>query len=62
MTDKSKENIKVNSLVENILKNIIMANNHVIKFGDSSFFDYYDVESCEKKQNMEWIFNFYFNL
>ena len=55
VTDKSKENIKVKSLVENILKNIIMANNHVIKFGDSSFYDYYDVESCGfKKKSKIW--------
>ena len=32
VTDKSKDNIKVKNLVENILKSIIMANNHVIKF------------------------------
>ena len=49
--DKSKESIKIKNFVENILKNIIMANNHVIKFGDSTFFDYYDVESCGFKKN-----------
>ena len=55
VTDKSKENIKIKILVENILKNIIMANNHVIKFGDSSFYDYYDVESCGfKKKSKIW--------
>ena len=53
--NKSKENIKVKSLVEYILKNIIMANNHVIKFGDSTFFDYYDIESCGfKKKSKIW--------
>ena len=48
--DKSKENIKIKNFVENILKNIIMANNHVIKFGDSTFFDYYDIETCGFKR------------
>ena len=48
--DKSKENIKVKNLAENILKSIIMANNHVIKFGDSTFYDYYDIESCGFKK------------
>ena len=48
--DKSKENIKIKNLVENILKYIIMANNHVIKFGDSTFYDYYDIESCGFKK------------
>ena len=27
-----------------------MANNHVIKFGDSTFYDYYDIESCGLKK------------
>ena len=55
VTDKSKDNIKVKNFVENILKSIIMANNHVIKFGDSSFFDYYDIESCGfKKKSKIW--------
>ena len=48
--NKSKEDIRIKIFVENILKNIISANNHVIKFGDSSFFDYYDVESCPFKK------------
>ena len=48
--DRSKENIKIKNFVENILKSIIMANNHVIKFGDSTFFDYYDIESCGFKK------------
>ena len=55
VTDKSKESIKVKNLVENILKYIIMANNHVIKFGDSTFYDYYDIESCGfKKKYKIW--------
>ena len=48
--DKSKDNIKVKSLVENILKSIIMANNHVIKFSDQTFYDYYDIETCGSKK------------
>ena len=53
--DKSKESIKVKNFVENIIKNIIMANNHVIKFGDTTFYDYYDIESCFfKKKYKIW--------
>ena len=53
--DKSKENVKVKNLVEYILRNIITANNHVIKFGDSTFYDYYDIESCGfKKKSKIW--------
>ena len=48
--NKSKENIKVRNLIENILKNIIMANNHVIKFSDATFYDYYDIETCGSKK------------
>ena len=48
--DKSKDNIKVKNLVENILKSIIIANNHVIKFSDQTFYDYYDIESCGSKK------------
>ena len=53
--DKSKDSIKVKNLVENIVKNIIMANNHVIKFGNTTFYDYYDIESCLfKKKYKIW--------
>ena len=41
-----KNEIKVKKFLENIIKNIISANNHIIKFGDSLFYDYYDIESC----------------
>ena len=37
---------KIKIFIENIIKNIITSNNHIIKFGDSNFYDYYDVESC----------------
>ena len=51
LSNNSKENIAIKNLVETILKNIIKANNHVINFGDSTFFDYYDIESCGYKKN-----------
>ena len=50
LSNNSKENIAIKNLVETILKNIIKANNHVINFGDSTFFDYYDIESCGHKK------------
>ena len=52
---KNQSDIKVKIFVENILKNIISSNNHIIKFGDTSFYDYYDVESCPfKKRHKIW--------
>ena len=36
--------------VENIIRNIITANNHIIKFNDGAFYDYYDIETCPFKK------------
>ena len=47
---KSQNDIKVKIFVENILRNIITANNHIIKFNDGAFYDYFDVESCPFKK------------
>ena len=37
---KTKDNIKIKSFIENIIKNIIMANNHMVRFDNGAFFDY----------------------
>ena len=47
---KNKDEIKIKKFIENIIKNIISANNHIIKFGDGLFYDYYDIESCPFKK------------
>ena len=36
--------------VENIIRNIITANNHIIKFNDGAFYDHYDIETCPFKK------------
>ena len=41
---------KIKIFVENIIKSIITSNNHIVRFGDSAFYDYYDVESCPFKK------------
>ena len=42
---RAKDNIKIKNLVEILVKNIIYSNNHIVKFDDRSFYDYFDVET-----------------
>ena len=37
---KTRDNIKIKSFIENIIKNIFMANNHMVRFDNGAFFDY----------------------
>ena len=37
---KTRDNIKIKSFIENIIKNIFMANDHMVRFDNGSFFDY----------------------
>ena len=37
---KTKDNIKIKSLIENIVKNIFIANNKIVRFDNRTFFDY----------------------
>ena len=37
---KTRDNIKVKSFIESVIKNIFMANNHMVRFDDRSFYDY----------------------
>ena len=47
----SQDDIKKKKIfVENIIRNIITANNHIIKFNDGAFYDYYDIETCPFKK------------
>ena len=39
------DHIKIKNLIETLVKNIIYSNNHIVKFDDRSFYDYYDVET-----------------
>ena len=52
---KSQNDIRTKIFVENVIKNIITANNHIIKFSDGAFYDYYDIESVPfKKRYKIW--------
>ena len=42
---RGKDHIKIKNLIEILIKNIIQANNHIVKFNDGSFYDYFDVET-----------------
>ena len=42
---RCKDNIKIKNLMETLVKNIIFANNHIVKFDDGSFYDYFDLET-----------------
>ena len=37
---KTEDNIKIKSFIENVIKNIFMANNHMVRFDNGAFFDY----------------------
>ena len=38
---KTKDNIKIKNFIENVIKNIMMANNYMVRFDKGSFFDYH---------------------
>ena len=42
---RTKDHIKIKNLIETLIKNIIFSNNHIVKFDDRSFYDYFDVET-----------------
>ena len=42
---RTKDHIKIKNNIEILVKNIIHANNHIVKFDDRSFYDYYDIET-----------------
>ena len=42
---RCKDHIKIKNLIETLVKNIIYSNNHIVKFEDRSFYDYFDVET-----------------
>ena len=51
---KTKDNIKIKNLLENIVKNIFMAYNNVIRFDNRSFFDYSEQVSFGNNGNRIW--------
>ena len=51
---KTKDNIKIKNLIENIVKNIFMANNNIIRFDNRSFYDYSDEQNFGINGNKIW--------
>ena len=40
INSRTRDNFKVKSFIESVIKNIFMANNHIVRFDDRSFYDY----------------------
>ena len=51
---RTKDNQKIKSFLESIIKNIFMANNHMVRFDDRSFYDYKDASSFGKSNSKMW--------
>lgn len=48
ITTRTYENLKIKGFLESMIRNIIFANNHVVRFSDRTFFDYFDCEKLVK--------------
>ena len=51
---KTRDNLKIKGFIENILKNIFMANNKIIRFDKRNFYDYSDTISIGTNGNSIW--------
>ena len=51
---KTKDNIKIKSFIENIIKNIMMANNYMVRFDKGSFFDYHNTAKLGNNGTQIW--------
>ena len=51
---KTKDNIKVKSFLESVIKNIFMANNHMVRFDDRSFYDYKNAQAFGRSGAKIW--------
>ena len=54
INQKTRDNIKIKSFIENIIKNIFMANNHMVRFDSGSFFDYNSSRSIGQHHTQIW--------
>ena len=45
---RSIDDVKIKNLIETLIKSILFSNNHIVKFDDRSFYDYFDVETFGK--------------
>ena len=51
---KTRDNLKIKGFIENILKNIFMANNKIIRFDKRNFYDYSDTIPIGSNGNSIW--------
>ena len=51
---KTRDNIKVKSFLESVIKNIFMANNHIVRFDNRSFYDYYNPSQLGRNGAKIW--------
>ena len=59
ITTHSIENLKLKTFFESMIKNIIYANNHVVRFDNRTFYDYYDSENIIEGSNKGKIWHGY---
>ena len=51
---KTADNIKIRNFLETIVKNLFMANNHMVRFDDRSFYDYNSASSFGRSGAKIW--------
>ena len=51
---KTVDNIKIRNFLETIVKNLFMANNHMVRFDDRSFYDYHSASSFGRSGTKIW--------
>ena len=54
INSKTRDNIKIKSFLESVIKNIFMANNHMVRFDDRSFYDYKEATPFGKSGAKIW--------
>ena len=51
---RTRDNIKIKSFLESVIKNIFMANNHMVRFDDRSFYDYRNSAEFGNSKSKMW--------
>ena len=51
---KTADNIKIRNFLETIIKNLFMANNHMVRFNDRSFYDYFSASPFGRSGSKIW--------
>ena len=48
ITTRNLENLKLKNFLESMIRNIILSNNHVVRFDNRTFYDYHDSENIKE--------------